>query len=253
LLETEEQLMTARLEGRRVLITGAASGIGLATAELFAREGARLFLIDWSADALGDVAKRLSTARRVADVSDRAQVREAVAEAGATLGGIDTLVNVAGIHCLKPIEQTTDDEWDKVLGVNLTGPYMLMQAAVPHLRKGDAPSIVNISSGTALMPTLPGGHSAYVASKGGLAAVSKALAFELSPEIRVNCICPGAIITGLTKPENLASASAENSPYALKRAAQPSEVADGILYLASRESSYVTGVVLAIDGGRTFH
>jgi NAD(P)-dependent dehydrogenase (short-subunit alcohol dehydrogenase family) len=139
-----------------------------------------------------------------------------------------------------------------VLAVNLTGPYTLIQAALPHLRNSDKPTIVNISSGTALMPTL-NGMSAYVASKGGLVSLSKALAFELAPKIRVNVICPGSVVTGLLSPEHVKFAESEASPYALRRSADPMEVANGILYLSCEESSYVTGVALAIDGGRTFH
>lgn len=244
--------MSGRLAGRRFIVTGAASGIGRATAELFAREGARLALIDRTADGVQAVADAVSAVAFAADIADRKAVIRCVADAVVAMDGLDGVVNVAGIHRLRLIEDATDEDWDEVLAVNLTGPYTLIQAALPHLRNSDKPTIVNISSGTALMPTL-NGMSAYVASKGGLVSLSKALAFELAPKIRVNVICQGSVVTGLLSPEHVKFAESEASPYALRRSADPMEVANGILYLSCEESSYVTGVALAIDGGRTFH
>jgi NAD(P)-dependent dehydrogenase (short-subunit alcohol dehydrogenase family) len=240
------------LEGRRFLITGAASGIGRATAELFAAENARLALVDLTGNALFSVAESLSAAAIVGDVSNPATVQAFVEEAVYALGGLDGIVNVAGITRKKGIEETTEADWAALIGVNLGGPFFVMQAAVKHLRRGRSPTIVNVSSGTALMPTLRG-YSAYAASKGGLVTLSKALAFELAPDIRVNIVCPGSIVTGMMSAEQERFASSENSPYALRRSAQPIEVARGIRYLSCDESSYVTGTTLAIDGGRTFH
>jgi NAD(P)-dependent dehydrogenase (short-subunit alcohol dehydrogenase family) len=242
----------AGLEGRRFLITGAASGIGRATAELFASEHAQLALTDWSGDALSSVAEALSATALVGDVSDAAEVRALVENAARALGGLDGVVNVAGISRKKSIEETTEADWADLIGVNLAGPFFVMQAALPHLRQGRSPTIVNVSSGTALMPTLRG-YSAYAASKGGLLTLSKALAFELAPDIRVNVICPGSTITGMLSAEQQQTANSETSPYALRRSAQPIEVARGIRYLSCDDSSYVTGTALAIDGGRTFH
>lgn len=244
--------MAGRLEGRRFIITGAASGIGRATAELFAREGARLALVDLSEASVREVAESVSALGFAVNVSNREAVRRFVAEAAEALGGVDGVVNVAGIHRTRSVEEASDADWDDTLAVNLTGPYTLIQAALPHLRQATNPTIVNIASATALLPTL-NNMSAYVASKGGLVALSKALAYELAPHIRVNAICPGLIATGLTTPDYFAFAASPESPYMLKRIADPSEVASGILYLSCAESSFVTGVALAIDGGRTFH
>ncbi len=244
--------MAGKVEGRRFIITGAASGIGRATAELFAREGAAVALADVSEASVREVAASASAKGFVVDVSDRNAVRHFVTEAVDALGGLDGVINVAGIHRTRSVEEASDADWDDTLSVNLTGPYTLIQAALPFLRQATHPTIVNVASATALLPTL-NNMSAYVASKGGLVALSKALAYELAPHIRVNTVCPGLIATGLTAPEHIAFAASPESPYMLKRIADPSEVASGILYLSCTESSFVTGVALAIDGGRTFH
>lgn len=239
-----------RLAGRRILITGGASGIGRATCALFAQEGAAVAVLDRDVSRVGDVTAI------AADVSDAAAVARAVQDAAQALGGLDGLVNAAGVLFNKGLLETDAHAWNTTIAVNLTGTFLCVQAAVPLLRQAGRASIVNIASGVGLLPT-GGGNTAYVASKGGVIALTRSLAAELAPEIRVNAVCPGAVETPMTDGTLRDAAGAVvpaiASRYALGRPASPDEIAAGILFLTSHESSFVTGVNLAIDGGRTFH
>ncbi|SCK10579.1 NAD(P)-dependent dehydrogenase, short-chain alcohol dehydrogenase family [Variovorax sp. HW608] len=246
--------MDARLQGRHVLITGAASGIGRATAELFARHGARLALLDRDAAAVREVARQFDAFHAAIDVADEALVRAAVRDAAQAMDDtIDAVVNSAGMAIPAPLADTRLEDWNRVLAVNLTGPFLLCREALPWLRRAEGSTIVNVSSGSALLP-VGMAISSYVASKSGLIALTKALASELGPQIRANAVCPGAVDTPLL-PDVLRVKAQDpaQSPYALKRIATPEEIAQAILYLTSSESSYVTGTALAVDGGRTFH
>jgi NAD(P)-dependent dehydrogenase (short-subunit alcohol dehydrogenase family) len=240
----------ARLDGRKILVTGGASGIGCATCELFASEGASVVVIDRDT-------QRVTGAQTIAcDVSDATSVTRAVQQAAQVLNGLDGLVNAAGVFFNKGLMETTAEVWDTTIAVNLTGTFLCVQAAVPFLREAGRASIVNIASGVGLLPT-GGGSTAYVASKGGVIALTRALAAELAPTIRVNAICPGAVETPMTE-GTLRDAAGAVSPaianrYALERPAAPEEIAAAILFLTAHESSFVTGVSLAVDGGRTFH
>jgi NAD(P)-dependent dehydrogenase (short-subunit alcohol dehydrogenase family) len=246
----------ARFRGRRIYLTGAASGIGLATARLLAEGGAALALAD--VDAAGLEAAAAATGGRacVVDLRDGAAIDASVADAAAALGGLDGVINCAGLAHGARLEDLEPAEWDRIIAVNLTAPYRVCRAALPWLRGEPAASIVNVASGVALLPTGPGA-SVYAASKGGLISFTKALARELAPDIRANAVCPGLaktpmtahILEGATAVEPAAFVAA----YALQRAADPLEVAEAIAFLSSAEASYVTGVVLAADGGRTFH
>jgi NAD(P)-dependent dehydrogenase (short-subunit alcohol dehydrogenase family) len=242
-----------RLVGRRILITGAGSGIGRATAELFAREGAALALLDVNDEAVKSVAAAIAAHAFPVDVMSEEGVRKAVLAAGVALGGLDGVANVAGLSIHAPIAKMTLSDWNRVVGVNLTGPFLICREALPFLKQNQAATIVNVSSGSALLPVnVP--ISAYIASKGGLIALSKALAHELGPTIRVNTVCPGAVDTPIL-PDSLREAARDpaRSPYALKRVAEADEIANAILFLTSNESSYVTGSTLAVDGGRIYH
>lgn len=252
-----------RLAGRRVLITGAASGIGRATAELFAKEGAALALVD--RDGAGVEAVRNAChgeagryVALVADVAEPSAVEAAVAEAARALGGLDGVVNSAGVDLLAPLGETGPADWARVLAVNLTGPYLVCRAALPLLRAAGGGTIVNVASGAALSP-LPN-RTAYCASKAGLVMFGKALAIEAAADhVRVNAVCPGIVDTPMFRAsfEGAADPAAEferiRARYALRRVAEPIEIARAILYLTSAESSFVTGAALAVDGGRTFH
>jgi NAD(P)-dependent dehydrogenase (short-subunit alcohol dehydrogenase family) len=243
---------TGRLLGRRILITGAASGIGAATARRFAGEGARLALLDRDADGLTRIADELAAFSAIVGLNDELAIREAVAAAAGALGGLDGIVNVAGIGGDGRLEALTLEHWNNVLAVNLTAPMLVAREALPHLMASGGGTIVNISSGQGLKPSAPG-MAAYCASKGGLVTLSKALALELAPLIRVNVICPGVIDTPLLPAGMREAAQTPQSPYALKRVAAASEIADAILFLTSAESSFITGIALAVDGGRTYH
>lgn len=246
--------MSGALAGRRILITGAGKGIGRATFERFKREGANVAALDRDAAALAT----MDGPQWAVDVSDPDAVAAAVTASAAHLGGLDGLVNAAGIDLVADIESMTLADWSRVLAVNLTGPMLLMQAAYPFLKAAGGGTIVNVSSAAGLSPLQH--RTAYCASKAALQMASKALAMEAAAfGIRVNTVCPGAVETTLLR----ASIDAAEDPgaayeairarYALQRIAEPEEIAAAILWLTSAESSYVTGVALAVDGGRTFH
>lgn len=246
----------ARLQGRKIVITGGASGIGRATAELFVREGAGVIVLDLDRDAVATTARTLGCSGIAADVSDAGSVAAAIAEAEAAMDGIDGLVNAAGIFSTANLIETTPAQFARILAVNLTGTFLVTQAAAPFLRKAGRGTIVNIGSGVGLVPTGPN-STAYVASKGGVIAMTKAIAMELAPEIRVNVVCPGAVETPMTAAFIRDASGAPNpsiaNRYALGRPAAAEELAAAILFLTSDESSFVTGITLPVDGGRTFH
>lgn len=245
-----------RLKGRKIVITGGASGIGFATAELFVREGAGVTVLDQSAEAVERAAKAIGCTGAVADVTDAGSVASGIAQAAAAMGGIDGLVNAAGIFSSAGLEATTPAQFARIVAVNLTGTFLVIQAVAPLLRKAGRGTVVNIGSGVGLVPTGPD-STAYVASKGGVIAMTKAIAMELAPSIRVNVVCPGAVETPMTAAFIRDASGAPNPSiarrYALGRPAAPEELAAAILFLTSDESSFVTGTTLAVDGGRTFH
>lgn len=253
--------MSGALAGRRILITGAAKGIGLATTERFLKEGARVAALDRDATALEALGRRFGAEQVAAfavDVSDPVSVDAAVAGAATELGGLDGVVNSAGIDLIADLEAMALADWNRVIAVNLTGPMLVAQAAYPHLKAAGGGTIVNVSSGAGLSPLKH--RTAYCASKAGLQMAAKALAMEAAEfGIRVNTVCPGAVETELfrtsidTTADPVAAYEAVRARYALQRVASPEEVAAAILWLTSAESSYVTGTAIAVDGGRTFH
>ena len=247
-----------RLKGRHVLVTGAASGIGLAIATRFAAEGARVAMLDRDAAALATQAGRLGLASCVADIADAAQVAAAVAASVAELGGLDGIVNAAGIDLMRPFGDMTAAEWRRVMAVDLDGAFHVCSAALPAMRRAGAGSIVNIASGAGLRPLEH--RTAYCTAKAALVMFSKSLAVDLAPDnIRVNAICPGPIDTPMFR------TSFEQSPdpdaelrhimdrYVIKRMGQPEEIANAALFLTSAEAAFITGTAMAVDGGRTFH
>ena len=236
-----------RLHGRRIVITGAASGIGLRTATLFAKEGAKLALLDRDAAGVARTAQELSGFGAQVDITDDAAVENVIAEAAAKMDGIDGVVNAAGIMGVGPVTATPAADFRKVIDVNLTGTYIVVRACLPWLTDSASATVVNIASAQGLLPNAPG-HTAYAASKGGVVNLSRALAAELAPKIRVNSVCPGMVDTPMAD-----GFRANVNNYALKRLADPDEIARAILFLTSQDSSYVTGAALAVDGGRSFH
>lgn len=253
--------MTASLEGRRILVTGAARGIGRASALRFAEAGAMVGCLDMDGAALdelcaGPEGNRLH--RLVGDVTSSDTLARAMDELAQRFGGLDGVVNSAGVDLEKPLTDVSDADWDRVLRVNLTGPMIVCRAALPLLKAAGRATIVNVSSGAGLQPLKF--RTAYSASKAGLQMFSKALAMETAEfGVRVNAVCPGAVETdlfrsGLGEPEDAEGRRVViRQRYALGRIAAAEEIAAAIFWLTSWESSYVTGSVLAVDGGRTFH
>jgi NAD(P)-dependent dehydrogenase (short-subunit alcohol dehydrogenase family) len=241
--------MALRLANRRILVTGAASGMGREIASLFSEEGASLALLDRSEAGLAEVAHSLGGLAYGCDVSDRDQVNHIVAQAADALGGIDGVVNAAGILDITPIDDLDPASWDRMLAVNLTGPFNMVKAALPFMRRSGRSTIVNIASVSALMPMA--GTAGYSASKAGLAMFTKAIAFDLGPDIRANTICPGVIKTEMTRYlwENPEHARRASDRVALKRLGEPSDVARAALFFSTEDSGFTTGTEFPVDGG----
>lgn len=236
-----------RLTGRRIVVTGAASGIGRAIAQLFAREGAALALLDRSPEGLAQTASETGGRAIEVDITQEQAVERAIDEAGRVLGGIDGVVNAAGIMLIGRIGELPVDAWRCTLDVNLTGTYLVVRNCVRWMERESTATVVNIASAAGLLPNAPG-LTAYAASKGAVVNLGRALAAELAPAIRVNTVCPGMVETPMSE-----GLRGNVGNYALKRIADPAEIARAILFLTSAESSYVTGATLAVDGGRSFH
>jgi NAD(P)-dependent dehydrogenase (short-subunit alcohol dehydrogenase family) len=245
-----------RLAGRRIFVTGAASGIGRSIAEVFRAEGAALAVVDRDKDGIEAVARELGAFPITLDLADAGGIDAAVDAAAAELGGLDGVVNCAGIGVPTSIEDTDATVLARFIAINLTAPYLICRAALPHLRKEKGSTVVNIASGQGLLPNAPK-NTAYAATKGGLITFTKSLAIEAAPQVRANVVCPGLVRTPMTQflldgvedPTTLPFLQS----YALKRMGEPEEVASAVLFLTSAESSLITGSALAVDAGRCYH
>lgn len=246
-LSSQANGRSARLAGRKIIVTGAASGIGRTTAALFAAEGAKVTLFDRNTEALRIVADEIQASFCSVDITNEPEVAKAVAKAASDMGGLDGLVNAAGIMSKGLATEVPADDWRRIIEVNLTGTYIVARSCIPFMQLHDDSTIVNIASAQGLLPNAPG-HTAYAASKGGVVNLTRALAAELAPKIRVNSVAPGMVDTPMAD-----GYRANVGNYALKRLAAPEEIAQALLFLTSSESSYVTGAALAVDGGRSFH
>ena len=239
--------------GKVALVTGAARGIGLAVAKRFLGEGYRVALLDIEAELLAASVKALNdpdnTLALPADVSDEAAVARAFAELQARFGRLDALVNNAGIAIFKPLLETTQADWERVLAVNLTGPFLCTQAAAPLMREHGGGAIVNITSISALRASTR--RTAYGTSKAGLAHLTKQFAVELATlGIRVNAVAPGPVETAMAKAVHTPAIRADyHDTIPLNRYGGEDELADAVFFLCSERASYITGQMLAVDGG----
>lgn len=240
-----------RLAGRRIVVTGAASGMGEAIATLFAHEGAALSLLDVQEDALERTAKATGAFPLRTDVSSASDVAESVEAAKNAMGGIDGVVNAAGILRTVSFADTEPSDWRRIHDINLFGTYLVCRAALPALEENDEATIVNIASlGGIRTPAM---MSSYGASKAGVIALTQGLALELAPKIRANSICPGIIKTPMTDAlwdgEGEVTDQRVQRSVGLGRKGTAMEVAYLALFLTSRESSFVNGQAIVIDGG----
>ena len=248
--------MPMRMKQKVALITGAGSGIGRATALRLGAEGARVACADAVGDGAAQTARAISEAGGegiaiTADVTDEAACARIVEQALERFGQLTTLVNSAGVRSDPPEAIPGPGEWRRVVDVNLTGTYLASRAALPALTASGAGSITNLAS----IYGLVGGatSSAYAASKGAIVNLTRQLAIECAPTVRVNCVCPGVIETPMTASLRQDPAWAQKvlRRYPLGRFGQPEEIAAAILYLASDEAAFVTGAALPVDGGYT--
>jgi 3-oxoacyl-[acyl-carrier protein] reductase len=239
--------------GKVAVVTGAASGMGRATARLFAAEGARVYAVDVQADEIAAVAdEHDAIVGDVVDVTDRAAIEELPARVEAALGPADVLVNNAGVSRITPLDAPDfEEQWDLVLAVNITAYALMARAFLPQLIRNRGGRIVNIASTEGLMATKA--ISAYTASKHAVVGLTRSLAVELGERgVTVNAICPGPINTNMTA----LIPDADKEKFArrrvpLRRYGEPEEVAHAILSLALPAMSYVNGAILPVDGGQS--
>jgi NAD(P)-dependent dehydrogenase (short-subunit alcohol dehydrogenase family) len=238
---------------RVALVTGAARGIGLATAKRFLAEGWCVALLDIDAATLESAVTSLanpdSALTLVCDVSDAKQVAASMESVARRFGRLDALVNNAGVAVFAPVMETPEDDWSRVLAVNLTGPFLCTKAAVPLMREHGGGAIVNITSISAVRASTL--RSAYGTSKAGLAHLTKQLAVELaSSGIRVNAVAPGPVDTAMAKAVHTPEIRADyHDAIPLNRYGLEEELAEAIFFLSGDRASYITGQVLAVDGG----
>ena len=240
------------LKGKRVLITGGASGIGVATATRFLEEGAAVVVLDRDAKGRAQIQSQLPKLSGTvdADVSNLKQVEAAFAEAIQLMGGVDVLINNAGISIRHNFLDITPDEWDKVIAVNLTGVFYMAQTAARHMFERGSGVILQTASTNGVMgyPF----YADYNATKAGVIELTKSMALELAPKIRVCAVAPGYVLTPMQRAEYTDEMlDAVNSKIPLRRHAKPEEIAALFAFLASDDAAYMTGHVYTIDGAET--
>jgi len=244
---------------KRVLVTGSSRGIGFAIAKCFIDAGGRVAISGRTKESVGAAVQKLGDAERLVaapgDIGSVPGCESVVKTASDAFGGLDILVNSAGIGAGRRIEDCDEAMWDDHVDVNLKGLFFCCRAALSALRKSNG-NIVNIASDAGLMG-VPG-LTVYCASKAGVVNMTRAMALEIAPDVRVNCVCPGYVDTdmirrdSIDKKEDPAAAEQGMIDYApMKRIATPPEISQAVLYLASHEARFVTGAALSIDGGST--
>jgi NAD(P)-dependent dehydrogenase (short-subunit alcohol dehydrogenase family) len=248
-----------RLAGQTALITGGGTGMGRAIALSFSREGANVTVagrrVEKLREVVSEIEKQGGQALAVScDVTQSKDAERAVQESVARFGRLDVLVNNAGALHVSTVESIPEEDWDRLMLVNLKGPFLMSRAALPALRKAGGGSIINIGSILGLIGMK--GRAAYASSKGGVTMLTKAMALDHAHEnIRVNCICPSIVETELIRELFASGAQGEAARRSriaqipLGRMGRPEDVADMAVFLASKESSWVTGVAIPLDGG----
>ena len=253
----EGKSVVVRLLDKVAIITGAASGIGKATAILFAEHGAKVVVADIDSDGgeqtVTDIQNAGNTALFVrTDVTNSTDTQNVVAQTLDSYGKLDILFNNAGIAMRLPVAELSEEDWHRCLDVNLNGVFLCAKAAIPAMQKNGGGSIINMSSIYGIVGADV--RAAYVASKGAVTNLTRGMALDYAQDnIRVNCICPGFVetplVAGVVKTPEEYQKLADKHP--MRRLGQPREIAYGALYLASDESAFVTGIALPIDGGYT--
>jgi NAD(P)-dependent dehydrogenase (short-subunit alcohol dehydrogenase family) len=261
LLDAAVEKSVTRLSGKVALITGGGTGIGRAIAVAFAREGASVAVAARRVEKLKEVAGAIEKEGGQAialecDVTRAKDAERAVRETAVKFGKLDVLVNNAGTLSVSTVENITEEDWDRVMTVNLKGPFLLSRAALKEFRKAGGGAIVNIGSVLGLVAMQ--NRAAYCASKGGVTLLTKAMALDHAHEnVRVNCICPSIVETELVKglfddsPQGKVLRKAREGTIPLGRFGKPIDVAELAVFLASEESSWITGAAIPLDGGLT--
>jgi len=240
------------LQGKRVVITGGGSGIGLVTANRFVREGAQVVILDWNEDSLKAALNQYQglAGGIKADVSNPEDVKNAFKQVDELIGGIDVLIGNAGISIRKPFLEIEYEQWSKVININLGGQFLCAKEAVKRMEKQQS-GVVLFTASTNGME----GHPLYCdynASKAGVILLAKTLALEFAPWLRANAVCPGYVLTAMQKAEYTEEMLEQiNQGIPLKRHADPEEVAALFAFLASSEAAFITGSAIPIDGGET--
>jgi len=245
------------LEGKIVIVTGAGSGIGQATAKLFACRDAKVVVVDYDAKTGEDTARGIEESGGEAvfvgaDVSNSAQVEHLAQVALDTYGGIDVLFNNAGALFFGTVLDTTEDDWIRIISTNLTSTFLCSRAVIPYMVGRGGGAIINVTSSTGAHDAA-GNSAAYVASKGGVALLTKAMAIDHAADnVRVNAIAPGPTDTPMLR-HAMTPLEIErfSTTFPMQRLGRPEEIARAVLFLASEEASFVTGTILAVDGGQT--
>lgn len=242
------------LNQRTAIVTGGSRGIGLAIARAFAEAGMHVGILSARQESAAAAAQSLSNSGLscvglACDVSDLDSVQSAIQSVAGQFGGIDVVVNCAGVLDVSPIQEITPEHWDNIMGINLKGTFLVTQQAIPHLEKSRAPRIINISSNAGRMGGYENGL-AYTASKGGMIALTYGLARRLAPKgITVNCIAPGTIESDMSQAYDEATRNRLLARFPIGRIGTPEEVAAAACYFASEESGFTTGAVLDVNGG----